>query len=312
MTAEALLPRFLHDTIEGLSRPQKTLPSRWLYDEAGSELFDQITRLPEYYLTRIEMEILRQEAATIASAAGPGSTLVEYGAGGSVKTRLLLDALEQPSHYVPVDISAQVVATATEGLRRDYPDLHIRAVLGDFLGPINLPAMNGGGTRVGFFPGSTIGNLSDAEIRAFLKRVRTDLGDGSLLVIGYDLKKDPAILVPAYDDAAGVTAAFNLNILRRIQRELGAELDVDGFVHEARWNGALSRIEMHLVARTDLKIRISDRQFRLKQGESIHTENSRKFETKGMTATAAASGWRASYTKTDDSAYFAVVLLKAA
>ncbi|MHA1559234.1 MAG: L-histidine N(alpha)-methyltransferase [Alphaproteobacteria bacterium] len=310
-TEGALQPRFLSDVLGGLSRPQKTLPSQWLYDEFGSELFERITKLPEYYLTRTEIGILRTEAGAIAEAAGRGARLVEYGAGASVKTRLLLDAMNEPSAYVPVDVSGPFLAATADGLRTDYPALAVRPVVGDFLQPVNLPRLDGSGRWVGFFPGSTIGNLSDHEIRTFLKRVRAALGDEAMFVLGYDLRKSPSILIPAYDDAAGVTAAFNLNILTRINRELGANFDVDGFAHEARWNGALSQIEMHLVAKSDQHVWVVGRPITIAAGESIHTENSRKFDMAAVRETAEAAGWNTLYTRTDKDGLFAVAAMEA-
>jgi len=304
--------RFLSDVLDGLSGPQKTLPSQWLYDDFGSELFEQITLLPEYYLTRTEVGILRADASEIAELAGTGARLIEYGAGASVKTRLLLDAMDEPAAYVPVDVSGPFLAAAAEGLRADYPALTVHPVIGDFLQHVALPSLGAGGRSIGFFPGSTIGNLSDREIRTFLKRVRGALGNGAMFVLGYDLRKSPSILIPAYDDAAGVTAAFNLNILSRINRELGATFDVDGFAHEARWNEVLSQIEMHLVAKSDQSIWVAGQPITVAGGESIHTENSRKFDIAGVQETAFAAGWHTLHTRTDDDGLFAVAVMEAA
>ena len=310
-TAGALQPRFLSDVLDGLSRPQKTLPSQWFYDEFGSALFERITQLPEYYLTRTEIGILRNEASAIAKAAGPGARLVEYGAGASVKTRLLLDAMHEPSAYVPVDVSGSFLTATADRLRADYPALTVRPVIGDFLQPVNMPRLDGNGRWVGFFPGSTIGNLSDYEIRGFLNRVRTTLGDGAMFVLGYDLRKSPSILIPAYDDAAGVTAAFNLNILTRINRELGANFDLSGFAHEACWNDSLSRIEMHLVAKSDQHVWVAGQPITVAAGESIHTENSRKFDVTAVQNTAEATGWNTLYTRTDRDGLFVVAVMEA-
>ena len=309
--AGAVEPRFLRDVIDGLSRPQKTIPSQWFYDAAGSELFDEITGLPEYYLTRTEIGILRAEAGAIADAVGSNATLIEYGAGGSIKTRLLLDAFRELSAYLPIDVSRDYLEAAAAQLRLDYPGLLVRPVVADFLGPINLSGLDRNGTQIGFFPGSTIGNLSDNEIRAFLKRARRDLGEASVFVVGYDLRKDPSILVAAYDDSAGVTAAFNRNLLERVNHELGASFDLGSFAHEARWNSDLSRIEMHLVSTTDQLVLVGERQFSFESGESIHTENSRKFEIAAVEATCAATGWEAVATHTDNDRLFAVTILRA-
>jgi dimethylhistidine N-methyltransferase len=310
--AEASEPRLLRDVIDGLSRPQKTLPCQWLYDQRGSELFEDITRLPEYYPTRTEIGIMRANVDAIASVAGAGATLVEYGAGAALKTRLLLNALDEPAAYVPIDVSGPFLEAAATSLRADYPGLRVTPVVADFLAPLSLPDVEGTGTRIGFFPGSTIGNLSDNEIRAFLSRARDDLGDRALFVLGFDLKKDPAILIPAYDDAAGITAAFNRNILTRINRELGATFAVDDFAHEARWNPGQSRIEMHLVGSRDQSVRVGERTFFFNAGESIHTENSRKFDIAGVKAASASVGWATLEAFTDPDGLFAVALMRAA
>ncbi len=309
-TAEATEPRFARDVVDGLSRPQKTLPCQWLYDKRGSELFEDITRLPEYYPTRTEIGILRAHADAIAAAAGPCATLIEYGAGALSKTRLLLDALDHPAAYIPIDVSGSFLEAAADQLRTAYPGVAVNPVVGDFLAPIQLPKISGRGFRVGFFPGSTIGNLSDLEIRDFLARARRDLGDDALFVLGFDLKKNASILIPAYDDSAGVTAAFNLNILARINRELGATFDLDGFAHEARWNAGQSRIEMHLVGKRDQLVRVGDHAFFFNAEESIHTENSRKFDIAAMAAACAGVGWQTLHTFTDDKRLFAVALMR--
>ncbi len=304
---------FAADVRDGLARAQKAIPSRWLYDAHGSALFEQITQLPEYYPTRTETAILRQMAGTIAAQVGRGATLVEYGAGASVKTRILLDALDGLAAYVPIDVSAAFLHETARGLRTDYPALAVEPVVADFLAPIALPAaLHGTGPRLGFFPGSTIGNLSDAEIVAFLGRARADLGPGAQFILGADLKKSPAILIPAYDDATGVTAAFNLNLLTRINRELAGSFDVSAFRHEARWNDDASRIEMHLVSTADQTARVGDGLFAFPAGETIHTENSRKFTIDGdLAEDCAHAGWTIEDRWTDAASLFAVLLLRA-
>lgn len=303
---------FRKDVLHGLSQTQKSLPSRWLYDERGSQLFDEITELPEYYPTRTELKILNSKAAEMAGAIGPDAVIVEYGAGSLVKVRILLDALETPHAFVPVDISASHLEAAAEELEADYPRLLIQPIASDFMAS-NLGARlpDGDGQTVGFFPGSTIGNLSDDEIARFLKTVRADLGDKAALIIGLDQPKSPDVLVPAYDDAAGVTAAFNKNILTRINRELNGNFDLGVFDHEARWNAELSRIEMHLVSLAEQTAMVAGNEFHFRKGETIHTENSRKISRATFSDMAATCGWQLEQTWMDENDYFAVMLLGA-
>jgi dimethylhistidine N-methyltransferase len=302
---------FEDDVINGLSQVQKTIPCRWLYDERGSELFEDITVQPEYYPTRTETGILSQYAAEIADHVGPHSTVVEYGAGASVKTRILIDALEELSTYIPIDISAEFLQTSAASLQEDYPDLNIEPVVADFLSTVDLPEKSDGGARVGFFPGSTIGNLESLEITGFMQRAREDLGAGAQFVLGADLKKDPNILIPAYDDSAGITSEFNLNLLRRINGELDANFDVASFNHEARWNNDDARIEMHLVSERDQSVEISGKKFDFRQGETIHTENSRKFEIDALKTLIGQCGWQMADSWVDKDSLFSVLLFKA-
>ena len=302
---------FKQDVIHGLTQDQKVLPCRWLYDERGSELFEEITQLEEYYPTRTETKILRAYAADMADKLGPQATIVEYGAGASVKTRILLDALEDPSAYIPVDISEEFLQDSAAALQKDYPDLEIQPVVADFLSPIDLPDDTSAGIRGGFFPGSTIGNLSDAEILGFMTRARQDLGPDAQLILGVDIKKDPKILIPAYDDAKGVTAEFNLNILKRINRELGADINVDAFSHEARWNEEQSRIEMHLVSERDQTADICGQEIVFRKKESIHTENSRKFQISVLEDMVAECGWELAAEWFDENKLFSMLLFKA-
>lgn len=304
------LNEFLADVVDGLSKPQKTLACRWLYDEAGSDLFEQITELPEYYPTRTEISILNQHADEIVSALGDDALLIEYGAGASTKTRILLDNLNAIAGYVPIDVSEAFLLYTAETLRRDYPKLDVFPVVGNFMAEIDLPELPSG-QRVGFFPGSTIGNLSDDEIESFLNGARSLLGDDSRFLIGVDLRKSPDILVPAYDDAAGVTAAFNLNLLRRINSELDANFDLTCFTHEARWNDEASRIEMHLGCTCDQDITIADQSFHFSAGETIHTENSRKFSIETLTPVFEKTGWTITNLWSDPGNLFAVLLLTA-
>lgn len=302
--------RFLRDVLHGLSQPQKTLPSQYFYDEAGSVLFEQITELPEYYPTRTEIGILNQHASTIAKAMGPNTLLVEYGAGASTKTRILLDALTDPAGYVPIDVSEDFLLQTAQALKLEYPSLPVYPIAGDFMVELGLPE-DVSGTPIGFFPGSTIGNLDDTEIDQFLRAARSLLGASSKFLIGMDLRKSPSILIPAYDDAAGVTAAFNLNLLKRINTELGTEFDLGAFAHKAIWNDEASRIEMHLESSKPQVVTIAHRDIHFDAGETIHTEISRKFDLPKFLDLVGTTGWTLSDTWMDERDYFAVLLLSA-
>jgi len=301
---------FLRDVLNGLSETQKTLPCQYFYDAAGSDLFEQITTLPEYYPTRTEIAILNAHAAELAASLGEHVLMVEYGAGASTKTRILLDALQSPAGYVPIDVSEEFLLHTAQALRTDYPDLPVHPVVGDFMIRFGLPNESKG-RPVGFFPGSTIGNLSDDDILRFMSSARDLLGDGSQFLIGVDLRKDADILVPAYDDAAGVTASFNLNLLTRINRELGADFDLSAFEHHAIWNDTASRIEMHLVSQRSQSVKISGRTIHFDAGETIHTENSRKFSIDSLTPLFEQTGWNLNKQWLDERHYFAVLLLSA-
>ena len=301
---------FMRDVLSGLSQTQKTLPCQYFYDEAGSELFEQITELPEYYPTRTETAILNAHASEIAEALGESALLVEYGAGASTKTRILLSALKSPAGYVPIDVSEAFLLQTAYVLRVDYPNLPVHPVVGDFMIRFGLPNESEG-HPVGFFPGSTIGNLSDEDILRFMSSARDLLGEASQFVIGVDLRKDETILVPAYDDAAGVTAKFNLNLLARINRELGADFDLSAFAHRSIWNDAESRIEMHLVSQRAQQVQIGGETILFQSGESIHTENSRKFSIDSLTPLFEQTGWNLNKTWLDERHYFAVLLLSA-
>ena len=302
--------RFLSDVLEGLAKTQKTLPCQYFYDEAGSNLFEQITELPEYYPTRTEIGILKTQADAIAAALGPGALLVEYGAGASTKTRILLDALQDPAGYVPIDVSEDFLLQTADALKAEYPDLTVRPIAADFMVELGLPD-DIDGTPVGFFPGSTIGNLNDDEIDQFLRAARRLLGPGSKFVIGLDLRKSPDILIPAYDDAQGVTAAFNLNLLKRINRDLGANFDLEAFQHQAIWNDEASRIEMHLRSLKAQTAQIGGAEITFDSGETIHTENSRKFDLTKFVTLLSTTGWSLSKDWRDERGYFAVLLLEA-
>jgi L-histidine N-alpha-methyltransferase len=273
------------DVIAGLSHPQKSLPPKYFYDAAGSRLFERICRLPEYYVKRAELALTRRHLASVARFAGRGCELIEYGSGESLKTRLLIRAL-RPAAYLPVDISASALQAATERLSREFPWLHITPVHGDFSRPLELPSSKR--RRIVYFPGSTIGNLTPEEAHAFLSMTR---GQAARMLVGVDLKKDANVLHAAYNDSRRVTAAFNLNLLARINRELGADFELKRFAHYAFYNVALGRIEMHLVSLARQTVRIGRHRFAFDAGESIHTENSYKYSVAEFQALAAEAGF---------------------
>jgi dimethylhistidine N-methyltransferase len=301
---------FEADAIEGLSAKPKRLPSKYFYDERGSALFEDITELAEYYPTRTEIGLLREAAPAIARHISPSAALIEFGSGASVKTRLLLDAAPQVGVYIPMDISEDALAAAADAIRKDYPRLEVAPLVGDFTQPIDLPPAARGRPRTGFFPGSTIGNFAPDDAVAFLRTARRLLGEGAQFIVGADLVKDEAVLVAAYDDAQGVTAEFNLNVLARINRELGGDIDLARFAHRAVWNAVESRMEMHLVAREDLSFHVGGRNFRMVAGETIHTENSYKFTVESFTALADRAGWRVGDRWISADPAFAVFLLQ--
>jgi dimethylhistidine N-methyltransferase len=289
----------------GLAQRQKVIPARYFYDDAGSRLFEDITRLPEYYPTRTETGIMRDCAAEIAAAVGPGRVVVEFGSGSSAKTPLLLDAV-QPAAYVPVDISGDFLAESAAALAAHFPELPILPVAADFTQPFALPDV--AGDRLGWFPGSTIGNMGPMAAVDLLRSFAATLGAGSWLLIGLDLAKDRAVLEAAYNDAQGVTAAFNLNLLTRINRELGGTIDVAAFAHEARWCPELSRIEMHLVAMRATSFTAAGASFEMAAGESIHTENSYKWSLPESRLLARAAGWMPVAGWEDAAGWFSVQL----
>jgi dimethylhistidine N-methyltransferase len=282
---------FRQDVLAGLSMHRKSLPCRWLYDERGSELFEQITQLKEYYPTRVETGILRENAAEIAAFVGKGATLIEYGAGAGIKTEILIAALEAPRLYVPVDISGDFLDQAVISLRHRFPTIGIWPIVADFTGDFEIPAGIPVKGRSAFFPGSTVGNLDHAETVSFLRRVRRHVGAKGTVVIGADLTKDIRILLAAYNDRQGVTAAFNLNLLARINRELDADFRLERFAHEARWNSGNSAVEMHLVSREAQTVTVSGQRFDFEAGESIHTETSRKYTVSTLSAIVESAGW---------------------
>jgi dimethylhistidine N-methyltransferase len=298
--------RFLHDAVAGLTSTPKRLPSKYFYDQRGSALFERICALDEYYLTRTELAIMRDHASAMADALGPKVLLIEPGSGASVKVRILLDHLRDVVAYVPVDISGRHLEQVTRRLRRDRPQLAVLPVHADFLQAFALPDGPGAGRRVIYFPGSTIGNFTPPEAAAWLTRMGDVAGPGGGLLIGVDLKKDVAVLEAAYNDREGVTGAFNLNVLHRLRDELGAEVRVDRFEHRAFYNEAEGRIEMHLVSTEPQTIRLDHTDVRFEAGETIHTENSYKYDPEQFRALAASAGWRRATSWTDENAYFSV------
>jgi dimethylhistidine N-methyltransferase len=297
---------FYADVLDGLSRSGKRLPSRWLYDDRGSELFEEITRLPEYYPTRTETQILREQAADIAAFCGANCTVLEYGAGAGIKTEILMRALHNPRLYVPVDIAADFLDLTTARFRRLFPELVTRPIVADFSADFALPEWIPLPNRLAFFPGSTIGNLDGREAATFLQRMRTQVRSGGKALVGADLCKPLEVLLPAYDDAAGVTARFNLNLLTRINRELGANFVPHKFAHAAHWNEAEAAVEMHLVSQCAHTVTIGGREFHFALAESIHTESSRKYDIAGFTSLANRNGWQVERVWTDAQKQFAI------
>ncbi len=294
------------DVIKGLSSPQKSIPSRWLYDAKGSDLFEEITELDEYYPTRTERAILEACSGDIARRTPAGCVLIEFGSGSSIKTEVLLRALDKASAYVALDISEPALRDAARRISNRFPSLVVEPIVADFCDPVRLPAHLEAAPRLGFFPGSTIGNLQPTDAVCLLERFGQTLGRGGRLIIGVDLQKDVARLEAAYDDRKGVTAAFNLNLLRRLNRELDGDFNLKAFRHKALYNGVDNRIEMHLVSERDQDVRVAGRTFSFKTEETIHTENSYKYTVDGFHARAAQAGWLAVETWTDDAHLFSV------
>ncbi len=303
--------RFRRDLVAGLTRSPKVASPKWFYDAEGSRLFEAITRLPEYYPTRQEAALLRRAAPDWAARFGPDAALVEFGSGASDKTRIVLDAAADLAAYIPIDISAEALDAAARRIAAAYPALRVKPLVGDFLHLGALPDGIGQGRRVGFFPGSTIGNLERDEAVAFLTAARGLLGPRALFILGVDLVKAPATLIAAYDDTAGVTAAFNRNLLVRANRELGAGFDVDSFAHRAVWNAAGSRMEMHLEATRDMAVLLDGRHIAFSRGETIHTESSRKYTEASVRELAAAAGWSVAGFETSPDPAVALALLEA-
>jgi dimethylhistidine N-methyltransferase len=302
---------FAQDVLAGLSAKPKRLSPKYFYDEAGARLFDEITHLPEYYPTRCEMAILERHASDIAALIPAGAALVEFGSGSTRKARILLRAATETAAYVPVDISTEMLQQEAADLRRDFPRLSVLPVETDFTQPFRLPRGVASRPRSGFFPGSTIGNFEPHDAAAFLRHAASMLGPDAILIIGIDLVKDVRVLNAAYDDKAGVTARFNLNLLARINRELGGNFNLDAFSHEAFYNAERRRIEMHLASCKRQKVRVAGRSFDFRAGETIHTENSYKYTPEGFIAMARGSGWSPLAAWSDPKNYFSVQVLKA-
>jgi dimethylhistidine N-methyltransferase len=304
------------EALAGLSSAPKTLPPKLFYDAEGVRLFEAITQLPEYYLTRTEQALLARIAGEIAALAAPGSVLVEYGACDEGKARLLIDqappklAASPFEAYVPVDIARGALQAVEERLARSHPVLTVAPVCGDFLKPVTIPAGCRGMPCFGFFPGSTIGNLEPEAAVAFLRGARQTLGAASWLIVGADIRKSPNLLLPAYDDAQGVTAAFNLNMLRRLNREAGGQFVLSRFAHRAIWNDAESRIEMHLESLCEQHVMVAGTRIAFAAGETIHTENSYKHTLPAFTDMARAAGWQTKRVWTDPAGLFAVYALR--
>jgi len=295
---------FAQAVFDGLSGTPKSLPCRFFYDAQGSMLFEQITELPEYYPTRAEIAILEAQAARIAAHTPQGSVLIEFGSGSSRKTEIVLAALPSLAAYVPIDVSSDALAEAKERLHQKFPALRVLPVIGDFRAALTLPGDLTWRPRLGFFPGSTIGNFRPDEARVLLAAMAQSLKNGGRLLIGIDLRKDIKRLEAAYDDAAGVTAAFNLNILARANRDLGADFDLEAFAHEAKFNDEASRVEIHLVSKKSQIVEVLGRRFTFLEGEKIHTEYSYKYTIESFQALARDAGWTPRQVWTDPDGLF--------
>jgi L-histidine N-alpha-methyltransferase len=302
--------RFRADVLAGLAARPRAIPARWFYDRRGSELFEAITKLPEYYLTRAERSILSAHAADIAVLTGPACAVVEFGSGSSAKTPLLLSAVA-PSAYVPIDISGDFLRDSAAALAARFPGLPIHPVEGDFMHPLVLPPSIGDARRLGFFPGSTIGNMTAAAAVDLLRAMANTLGESSKLLIGIDRIKPASVLIPAYDDAQGVTAEFNLNLLHRINCELNGNIPISAFKHVARWNDTEARIEMHLEATRDVSFTVDGHLFAISKGKTMHTENSHKYGPRDARLLLRSAGWTPVAEWTDRDGQFALILAEA-
>jgi len=309
-TSVAADPAFRADVLAGLAARPRAIPARWFYDRQGSELFEAITGLPEYYPTRIETALLAAHCGEVARLVGPGRAVVEFGSGSSTKTPHLLAAVD-PAAYVPIDISGEFLRASAAALAADFPKLPIQPVEADFMNPIDPPEGIARLPKLGFFPGSTIGNMVPRTAVNLLRAMVETLGEGAMLLIGIDRIKGEDVLVPAYDDAAGVTADFNLNLLARINRELDGDVPLDAFRHRAIWNDGDARIEMHLEAMQDVSFSVSDEHFTMAAGETIHTENSHKYGPRDARLLLRAGAWTPIAEWTDPDGMFALILAEA-
>jgi dimethylhistidine N-methyltransferase len=307
--AEGEGARFLAEALAGLSAPRKALSPKWLYDPRGSELYELICQVPDYYLARTELAILERHARDIARAVGPRALVFEFGSGSGRKTERLLSALDEPVAYLPVDISREALLPAVAALKRRFPALDVRPVVGDFTDGVHLPDTGlGCARRLSFFPGSTVGNFDPPDAVALLRRMAREAGPGGALLIGVDAPKDATTLERAYDDPEGVTAAFDLNLLARMNRELGADFRLSAFRHRSVWNRRLSRVEMHLESLSNQVVHLGGVPILFRAGETIHTESAYKWEPRAFDALAALAGWRPERSWSDERAWFRVRL----
>lgn len=308
--SDPMQAQFRRDVLTGLAQPRKALPARWFYDHRGSELFEQITRLPEYYPTRTEVAIFTERCGEMAEAIGPGRVMIEFGAGSATKTPILLDCIA-PAGYVPIDISGDFLRVSCAALASRYPTLSIHPVVADFARPTTLPSALARQPRLGFFPGSTIGNMEPLAATNLLRTMGATLGEEGLLLIGMDRIKPEEALIAAYDDAQGVTAQFNLNLAHRINRELDGTIPVEALRHRAIWNERRSRVEMHLEATRNIAFDVAGKRFAMRAGETIHTENSHKYDHGSASTLLLAGGWEPIQTWEDAGNRFMVTLARA-
>ncbi|MEM1379587.1 MAG: L-histidine N(alpha)-methyltransferase [Pseudomonadota bacterium] len=302
---------FLEDVQAGLSAERKSLPPKWLYDERGSQLFEDITKTEDYYPTRTEAAIMEMAFPELAKYAPPGAAIAEFGSGAGIKSQRLISVLK-PSVYISIDVAEDFLNTSCATLTRLFPDVEVSGVVADFSGDVTLPySFFDADERLGFFPGSTLGNFDDGGAEAFLRKSRSSLGDGSQFLIGIDLVKDENVLLAAYDDSEGITRKFTSNILRRMRRELDAVLDPEGFEAVALWNSQAARMELGLVARGAQEIAIGNDAFTFNDGEMVLTEYSHKYTEETFGALASRTGWSVASTWTDANKWFGVFLLKA-
>jgi L-histidine Nalpha-methyltransferase len=308
ITPDELRRRFERDVIAGLRSPRRSIPCKYLYDKRGSQLFEQICSLDEYYLTRTELQILETHAPEIGAFLGPRTLLIEPGCGSGRKTRLILSAMQEPAGYIAMDIACETLDVNAEALRREFAGLDVRTVWADFTEVAGLGELTTRGDRSAvFFPGSTIGNFEPPDAQDLLARFGGWTGNGGRMIIGVDLKKDPSAVKPAYNDAAGVTAAFNLNLLARMNRELDTDVDAARFAHSALYRPKLGRVEMHLISLDDQEVNVRDTRIMLRAGDTIQTESSYKYRLVDFSKLAARAGWHVDLVWTDPRAWFAVV-----